>query len=487
MSTTALVRAVARAVCRVFYRVDQAGAPPSSGAVLLVANHPNALLDPAVVWATAGRDVRFLAKSTLFDGPLKPILVAARAIPIYRRQDEAKRLRPERGAKSPSERERGWGPATAEMDTARNAEMFAAVGAALAAGDAVCIFPEGLSHSAGRLVALRTGAARIALAAEADGTHVDVVAVGLNFDRKAHFRSRVTVAFGAPFAARDLAADGHDPEAVRALTERIAGHMRSVLVEADPGADASLVDRVARLYASARGGAASADEQLLRRRAIAQGIEQLRAADRQRYDEILLRIRRYDARLRRFGVRDGHLDIDPSAREVVRFALRETILALLLGPVALAGLAVFAVPYGATALGAAAATRQEDVTASAKVLAGAAGYAAWCGVLIAGLAWGWGAAAAWIGAALLPVLAVAALFAIERESAVLDTIAAWWTVRRARRGTQALRRRRSELADVLDEAYALVAQVNAATAPARPPASAQTASAPSSGTARSSR
>ena len=461
MSTIALARWAARTICRLFYRVDQAGAPPAAGAVLLVANHPNALLDPAVVWATAGRDVRFLAKSTLFDGPLQPILAATRAIPVYRRGDEG-------------------------VDTARNAEMFAAVGDALASGDAMCIFPEGLSHSAGRLVALRTGAARIALAAEASGTRVDLVAVGLNFERKTRFRSRVTVAFGAPFSARDLAADGPTPDAVRALTDRIAAHMRTMLVEADPGADASLVDRVARLYASARGRASTTEEELLRRRAIAQGIEQLRASDRQRYDEILLRIRRYDARLRRFGVRDGHLDMNPSAGEAARFALRETALALVLVPVALAGLAIFAVPYAGTSLGAAAATRQEDVTASAKVFAGAGAYVAWCGVLIAGLAWQWGATAAWIAAAVLPLLAVAALFALERESAVLDTIGGWWTVRRARSGTQALRRRRSELADVLDDAYAFVAQLNAAAPVATSQASAPMQSGPPSGSARSS-
>jgi glycerol-3-phosphate O-acyltransferase/dihydroxyacetone phosphate acyltransferase len=66
------VRWLARAVAWIFYRVDGAGSVPPAGAVLLLPNHPNALLDPALVWATAARDVRFLAKSTLFDGPFGP-------------------------------------------------------------------------------------------------------------------------------------------------------------------------------------------------------------------------------------------------------------------------------------------------------------------------------------------------------------------------------------------------------------------------------
>ncbi len=60
---------------RVFYRVERVGPPLPDGAVLLVANHPNTLLDPSLVQATAGRPVRFLAKSTLFHGQLLSPLI----------------------------------------------------------------------------------------------------------------------------------------------------------------------------------------------------------------------------------------------------------------------------------------------------------------------------------------------------------------------------------------------------------------------------
>ncbi len=49
----------------------------------LVANQSSrlgALLDPAVIWATAGRDVRFLAKSPLFEGPLKLLVAGSGAM-----------------------------------------------------------------------------------------------------------------------------------------------------------------------------------------------------------------------------------------------------------------------------------------------------------------------------------------------------------------------------------------------------------------------
>lgn len=442
-SVSPAVRWLARAACWLFYRVDQAGAPPPSGAALLLANHANALLDPAIIWATAGRDVRFLAKSTLFDGPLRPLLSGAGAIPVYRRRDEG-------------------------VDASRNTEMFAAVHRALAAGDAICIFPEGISHSQGRLASLRTGAARMALAAEAGGTAVALVPVGLNFDRKTAFRSRVTVAYGAPFSAADLAARGQEDDAAtaRTLTDRIAMHMRRLLIEADPGADARLVDRVDRIYAAARGRPRLAEERIARRRVIAAGMERLRATDPARYEEILVRVRRYDQRLRRFGLRDRHLDLEVSRADAVRFALREGALGLLLGPLAVAGLVLFYVPYRLTGIAARIATTEPDVAATAKVITGSVIYLVWLGVIIAALWIAAGSTAATIAAILLLPFAVAALFAIERESAVLDAVRAWWLVRRARRGTQALRRRRSELADVLDDVYEWVAE-GAPSAPAR--------------------
>jgi 1-acyl-sn-glycerol-3-phosphate acyltransferase len=423
-----VVRWLARTACSLFYRVDKVGAPPQTGSVLFVANHANALLDPAVVWATSGRDVRFLAKSTLFETPLKPFLAGAGAIPVYRRKDEG-------------------------VDMSRNTEMFSAVDTALRAGDAVCIFPEGMSHSQGRLAALRTGAARIVLSAQATGTSVALVAVGLNFDRKTTFRSRVTVAYGPAFRASDFAPEsaGDQQAAVRALTDGIAVHMKRLLIEADPGADARLVDRVDRLYAAARGRPYAPDERIARRQAIADGIERLRESDAARYEEILMRVRRYDQRLHRFGLRDGDLDMNVSASDAARFAVREGVLAIILGPLAITGLVLFFIPYWLTGMTARLVTREPDVAASAKVVGGAIIYAVWLAVLVTAAWLVLGPATALMAAFLLPLIAVAALFALERESAVLDAVRAWFTIERAPAGTQALRRRRSELADVLDE------------------------------------
>jgi glycerol-3-phosphate O-acyltransferase/dihydroxyacetone phosphate acyltransferase len=423
------IRWLARVVCWIFYRIDRIGDVPSEGAVLLLPNHPNALLDPALIWATAERDVRFLAKSTLFQTPLRPVLAAAAAIPVYRKRDEG-------------------------VDTARNAETFAAVSAAFASQDAVCIFPEGISHSTGRLEPLRTGAARMALGAERDGTAVALIAVGLNFDRKTSFRSRVTVVFGRPFSGGDLVSETEEanPAAVRALTDRIAEHMRRLLVEADPRADAALVERVDRLYTAARGRPSDPEARLVRRQTIAAGMERLRQVDPDRYDQILLRLRRYDQRLQRFGLRDRHLDWQVSTGDAVRFALREIALGVVLLPLCAIGFLLFFIPYRLTGVAAQTATRERDVLATAQVLTGAAVYTVWLAMVGALVWWAMGRTAAIVSVLLLPAIAVVSLVAIERESAVIDAVRAWWLLRRAHHETrERLRRHRSDLADVLDE------------------------------------
>lgn len=75
---------------RFFYRFEVKGpAPPRTGPLLLLANHPNSLVDPALVTAAARRPVRFLAKAPLFTHPLVGWLVrGSGAIPVYRRSDD---------------------------------------------------------------------------------------------------------------------------------------------------------------------------------------------------------------------------------------------------------------------------------------------------------------------------------------------------------------------------------------------------------------
>jgi hypothetical protein len=310
----------------------------------------------------------------------------------------------------------------------------------------------------------------MALSAERQGIAVSLVAVGLNFDRKTAFRSRAIVLYGRPFSLREFADDGDEQRAVRMATGTIATEMRRLLVEADPEADVAMVARVERLYSAARGAAHTPHERVARRQAIAQGMERLRARDQARFENIAQQVRRYDSRLQRFGLRDRHLDWDVSLGTAAWFAIREITAALVLMPLAAAGLVLFWVPYQMTGLLARIATHERDVAATAKVFVGAAVYVAWLLVIVAATWWTIGPRAAAVAGAAVPLVAVAGLFAIERETAVVETVRSWLMLRRAKAGTrERLRDARSELAAVLDETYEWLSAETPAPADGRMP------------------
>ena len=436
MNTTSPVRrprawvwGFAKLIIRTYYRVDRVGNTLPDGPLLLVANHPNALLDPAVIQTTAGRQVRFLAKSTLFRRhPLSLLIRNSGAIPVYRRMD-------------------------AGVDTRRNAEMFSAVEMALAEGGAVCLFPEGTSHDRGRLDPLRTGAARMALASTARAHPVTIVPVGLNFDQLGTFRSRVTTVFGRAFDCRDLMTtyELDEPAAVRELTDRISDRLRRLMVEADPRTDLPLVERVDHLYAAARGVSRAPEDRIVRRRLIADGMDRLREQKPEQLEAFLAEVHRYDANLSRFGLRDRDVEQRISPLLVGRFVVRESLLGLLFIPVAALGVTVFAFPYWLTGqIG----RRAPDLSSRAtwKVVGGALLYGVWI-VGISTLVALWvGNRAAAISAGGLTLLAFGGLLAFEREAAVFRTAAAFVALRQTPLKARArLKRQRAALATVLEQ------------------------------------
>ena len=211
---------VAKAAVRSYYRVTVAGGRvPSEGPALLVGNHNNSLIDPALVVLAADRPMRFLAKAPLFVHPMIGWFIrGVGSVPVYRVQDDPTKV-------------------------GQNADTFRDAFTALAQGDAIGIFPEGVSHTGSQLVPLKTGAARIALGAAARiGQAFPIVPIGLVIPDRETYRSEVHVIIGTPCVWDDLALRGvDDPEAVRELTARIDEAMRAVTLNLEDWEDAPLV------------------------------------------------------------------------------------------------------------------------------------------------------------------------------------------------------------------------------------------------------
>jgi len=81
----AVIRALARAVLRTWFRVRVTGAEhiPADGGVIVAPNHKN-FLDPFFIGIVAHRHVRFMAKIELFKGPLAWVFARLGAFPIRR-------------------------------------------------------------------------------------------------------------------------------------------------------------------------------------------------------------------------------------------------------------------------------------------------------------------------------------------------------------------------------------------------------------------
>jgi len=231
------LRALARLLLAVFYRrlevVGLERVPPAAPLVV-AANHTNALIDPMLLLAALPRRLTPVAKAPLFRHPvLAPFLALAGAIPVERRQDEG-------------------------SDPAKNEAALAALAAALARGAAVLVFPEGVSQPEPRLMPLRTGAARMLLAAEA-GTRVGVtlLPVGLVFDAPGTFRGgRALVLIGSPVPTDDCVAErARDPRAAaRRLTDRLAAALRRQTVEAEDRETLRLIQLTERVWRHTAGG-----------------------------------------------------------------------------------------------------------------------------------------------------------------------------------------------------------------------------------------
>jgi len=203
----------ARRALRWCYReVRVVGSLPTQGPVLLAVNHPNELADICVVLAHLPRRTRFVANATSAEQSVVRFAYARMGVIAVHRVRDMRKAR-----------------ARGEDSAAANHAAFAQVRAALAAGDCVCVFPEGGVTRAPHLGALRTGLGRMALdARDAAGLHdVLVVPVGITYADRDVRRTDLLVEIGAPIALDDWTADPSRPAAPQ-FTHAVADAMRRV-------------------------------------------------------------------------------------------------------------------------------------------------------------------------------------------------------------------------------------------------------------------
>jgi glycerol-3-phosphate O-acyltransferase/dihydroxyacetone phosphate acyltransferase len=158
---------------------------PKDKPLLFAANHVNAFMDAIVVAVFIQQELYFLTRSDVFNTPLKKwILKKMNLLPIYRLQEGADNLH-------------------------KNEQVFIECYQLLDKKESILIFSEGICIQEKRLQKLKKGTARIAFGAEQFKNFeldLEVVPVGINYNKPSQFRSNLNLNFGAPLQVKNYAA-----------------------------------------------------------------------------------------------------------------------------------------------------------------------------------------------------------------------------------------------------------------------------------------
>jgi 1-acyl-sn-glycerol-3-phosphate acyltransferase len=354
-----VIVALLRLALRIYFqRIEVTGLEhvPRDTPVIFVLNHPNALVDPVFLLCLAPRRISFLAKAPLFRMPVISYLVKAfDSLPVYRRQDEGE-------------------------DVSKNQETFVAARKLLARGGTIGICPEGVSHDEPGLRPIKTGAARISLAAVSTGevSNLKIVPAGLYYTSKTSFRSDALLYFGVPIDVQpvELEPDGTPPrEAVRELSNKIEKALRAVILDAKHEEELATTARAERIFSSAadfESGDDSTDslkEELRLQQRFIKAYSVVQAHQPERLRQLELRMMRFEEELNQAGVDPDELSPPTSTLRVLASIVRRSLLFLLmLGPALIGTIA----HYPAYKLGGFLATRisrdSDDVISTVKII-----------------------------------------------------------------------------------------------------------------------
>lgn len=321
-----IIHAVISIALRLFFRrIETVNVEkvPKDEPIIFVLNHPNGLVDPALVFVSLPRRVSFLAKSTLFSIPIGGAIIRAlEALPVYRRVD-------------------------AGEDMSKNLETFRTCHELLAKNRCIAIFPEGISHDDTKLKPIKSGAARIALGALSVSNHLKslkIMAVGLFYTSKTAFRSEVLIRYGEMFEVEAVELDerGEPPrEAVREVTERIETALRNVTLNLESAEELDAILKAEALFSSVYKNLLFKEtltNSFQRLQKLAENYKLLGQNEPEKMQQLKDKIADYEEDLKTSGVTAESLSVlQHPTWYVFRYLILRVVILLILSPLAIIG------------------------------------------------------------------------------------------------------------------------------------------------------
>lgn len=326
----ALIKALVRTSTAVFFKkivvVGRANLP-ERGPAIVVANHPNTLMDPLLVAMLFKQQVGFVANAGIFSNSLLTRFFRHfHVIPIYRKKD------------------------VAPGETPDNTQAFAQCHAYLAQGGTFLIFPEGSSHYEINLREIKTGTARIALSYTGPG-EVRIIPVALDYSDAIQFRSMVRVTVGRPIAVSAYAEAYRksEAEAVDVLTDDIRKALAKKLPWTTGKDQEDLLIKAHTFYTAYAAPEADLHEDpkrsLALRKQLADALHHLKTVRPELYERTSAQLLAFFAALRADRITSGFHTDAYRRKNFALLSLGYMVELILLAPVYLFGLLTNYVPY----------------------------------------------------------------------------------------------------------------------------------------------
>lgn len=328
------LKIVMQITVRVFFRsitIRNKELIPDKGPIMVLVNHPSTFMDPIVVATMLNRKVFFLGKGVLFKNKIAAwLLPKFNVIPIYRQKDDPSLMN-------------------------KNKDVFIKCFEHLENGGALLMFPEGTSITERKLRQIKTGAARIALGAEAQNNFelgVHIITIGLNYANPHKFNRDLFINIGKPISVVDFKEDYSRDEFQGAenLTEEIRKRLEKLIIAIEDDKTDELVKNIETLYKyklSKEMGISKKDKDadFIMTKNIIETVNHYLQHNPERVEMIRLRVQEYLNNINKLGLTDTDIVRNQKSKSFVRSNLKALLILVLGFPIYIYGLVNNYLPF----------------------------------------------------------------------------------------------------------------------------------------------